>query len=137
MARARAVDDSEIVKIMEAANMPLTAYELIERLPARHRPSPPVMYRALDRLNADGRIHRIESLKAFVPCRSHHHAHEVVLAVCTDCKHVEEIEDHGLCGVVSRWVKTSGFSANHKTFEIMGQCKACTAKQKSGGARGQ
>ncbi len=64
MAWARSVNDAEIVKIMEAANIPLTAYELIERLPDHHRPSPPVMYRALDRLNAEGRIHRIESLRA-------------------------------------------------------------------------
>ena len=129
MARARAVDDAEIVKIMEAANTPLTAYELIERLPARHRPSPPVMYRALDRLNADGRIHRIESLKAFVPCQSERHAHEVVLAVCADCRQVEEIEDHGLCRVVSNWEQTSGFHADHKTFEIIGQCGACAKKK--------
>lgn len=129
MARARAVDDSQIVKIMKTADQPLTAYELIARLPARRRPSPPVMYRALDRLNADGRVHRIESLKAFVPCRCNGHAHEVVLAVCTSCKHVEEIEDHELCEVVSRWQDTSGFSPAQKTFEIMGQCKDCTAIQ--------
>ena len=130
MARARAVDDSQIVKIMETADQPLTAYELIARLPAQRRPSPPVMYRALERLNSDGRVHRIESLKAFVACNSHGHAHthEVVLAVCTDCKHVEEIEDHELCRVVSRWQETSGFSAAQKTFEIMGQCKDCTAR---------
>lgn len=129
MARARAVDDSQIVKVMKAAGQPLTAYELIERLPSQRRPSPPVMYRALERLNADGRVHRIESLKAFVPCTHEGHAHEVVLAVCTDCKHVEEIEDHGLCRVVSNWQDASGFSAAQKTFEIMGQCKDCSAPQ--------
>ncbi|MFL2770046.1 MAG: Fur family transcriptional regulator [Rhodospirillaceae bacterium] len=128
MARARAVDDSQIVKIMEVADQPLTAYELIARLPAQRCPSPPVIYRALERLNSEGRVHRIESLKAFVPCSSHGHAHEVILAVCTDCKHVEEIEDHGLCQAVSRWQGASGFSASHKTFEIMGHCKDCTAK---------
>lgn len=129
MARARAVDDSQIVKVMKAADQPLTAYELIERLPAERRPSPPVMYRALERLNADGRVHRIESLKAFVPCNHKGHAHEVVLAVCTDCKHVEEIEDHDLCRVVSNWQSASGFSPAQKTFEIMGQCKDCSATQ--------
>ena len=128
MARARAVDDSQIVDIMETADMPLTAYDLIARLPHTQRPSPPVIYRALDRLSTKGRVHRIESLKAFIPCRSHGHTHEVVLAVCTDCNQVEEIEDHGLCGVVSRWQNTSGFSADQKTFEIVGHCKACTSK---------
>lgn len=109
--------------------MPLTAYELIERLPDRHRPSPPVIYRALDRLNAQGRIHRIESLKAFVACSSDSHAHEVVLAICQECVKVEEIEDHGLCRSVSKWEKETGFHADHKTFEIIGLCSACINKK--------
>jgi len=127
MARARSVDDSEVMEIMEAAGKPLTAYDLITRLPSKQRPSPPVVYRALERLSAEGSIHRIESLKAFVPCGSHGHDHEVVLAVCTDCKTVEEIEDHDLCKVVSRWQKASGFNADQKTFEIVGHCKDCRA----------
>ena len=130
MSRPRMVDDSEILQVMKAAKMPLSAYDLIERLSSRHRLTPPVVYRALDRLNADGRIHRIESLRAFIPCRSERHAHEVVLAVCTDCKRVEEVEDHGLCRMVSRLKKTSGFNADHKAFEIIGQCGAC-AKNKN------
>ncbi|MDG2243735.1 MAG: Fur family transcriptional regulator [Rhodospirillaceae bacterium] len=128
MARARAVDDSQIVDLMESAGMPLSAYDLISRLPRTQRPSPPVIYRALDRLSSEGRVHRIESLKAFIPCRSHGHSHEVVFAVCLDCNQVEEIEDHGLCGVVSRWQKSSGFSADQKTFEIVGHCEDCRSQ---------
>ncbi len=128
MARARSVNDAEVMEIMEAAGKPLTAYDLLARLPGEHRPSPPVVYRALDRLSAEGSIHRIESLKAFIPCRSSRHDHEVVLAVCSDCKAVEEIEDHDLCRVVSRWQKASGFNADQKTFEIVGHCKDCMAK---------
>ena len=127
MGRARVVDDSEIVKVMKAAKKPLTAYELIELLPNPHRPSPPVIYRALERLNAEGRVHRIESLKAFVPCCSDGHTHEVVLAICNDCKSVEEVEDHGLCNVLSRWQEKSGFHPDLRTFEVVGQCKGCAA----------
>jgi len=125
--RARAVDDQQLIKIMKRAARPLSAYDLLDFLPDGPKPKPPVIYRALDRLSTGGYIHRIESLKAFIACDGHEHNHETVFAICTDCNKVEEIEDHGLCDLVSTWKKKTGFTAQQKTFEILGQCAECLA----------
>ena len=125
MARARTIDDDVLIKAMKTAKQPLSAYDLLDLLPEGPKPKPPAIYRALDRLSTEGRVHRIESLKAFVPCDGHHHAHETVFAVCSDCNQVQEIEDHQLCNLLSEWKKKTGFMPSQKTFEILGQCAEC------------
>lgn len=125
MSRVRSVNDDALVAVMRQAGKPLSAYELIERLPDKPKPKAPVIYRALERLCADSKVHRIESLKAFVSCDGHHHDHETVFAVCRDCKQVQEIEDHQLCGLLADWKKKTGFMPSQKTFEILGQCAEC------------
>ncbi|MEQ9520570.1 MAG: Fur family transcriptional regulator [Parvibaculum sp.] len=125
MARARAIDDEILIDLMQKAATPLSAYDLLERLPGSPKPKPPVIYRALERLSEQGLIHRIESLKAFVACDGHKHAHETLFAVCHDCQSVQEIEDHGLCGLMGEWEKKTGFMPQQKTFEIVGLCADC------------
>lgn len=127
MARARAIDDETLIDIMQKAAAPLSAYDLLEILPDTPKPKAPVIYRALERLSDQGLVHRIESLKAFVACDGHSHAHETLFAVCQDCKRVQEIEDHGLCSLLNQWQKTTGFKPQQKTFEIVGQCADCQA----------
>jgi len=125
MARARTIDDKALIQAMKKANRPLSAYDLLDLMPEGPKPKPPAIYRALDRLNIESRVHRIESLKAFVPCDGHTHAHETVFAICESCHKVEEFEDHKLCGLLTSWKKETGFTPSHKTFEILGQCAEC------------
>ncbi|PCJ68436.1 MAG: hypothetical protein COA62_14815 [Rhodobiaceae bacterium] len=127
MARARTLDDDLLIKVMKRAARPLSAYDLLDLLPDEPKPKPPVIYRALDRLSAKGQVHRIESLKAFIACDGHKHNHETVFTICTDCNKVEEIEDHGLCDLMSIWKQKTNFTAQQKTFEILGQCAKCLA----------
>ena len=65
--------NSEIVAAtLRKAGRPLTAYEVLDALKGMGVSGPPTVYRALDKLIADGRVHRLESLNAFVLC-SHSH----------------------------------------------------------------
>ncbi len=125
MARARAIDDDLMIKTMKEANHPLSAYDLIDILPGDTKPKPPVVYRALERLRAEGRVHRLENLKAFIACDGHKHEHETVFAICTNCQKVEELEDHGLCDLLSGWQRKTGFKPQQRTFEIVGHCADC------------
>ncbi len=125
MARARAIDDDLMIKTMKKANQPLSAYDLIDILPGDTKPKPPVVYRALERLRAEGRVHRLENLKAFIACDGHTHDHETIFAICVDCQKVEEVEDHGLCGLLSNWQSKTGFKSEQRTFEILGHCADC------------
>src|ERR1700759_2359218 len=59
----------EVLSLILAASGPVGAYELLDRL-REHRKAaaPPTIYRALDFLRAQGLIHRIERLNAFIAC---------------------------------------------------------------------
>ena len=72
----------------------MTAYELLERLEAAgHGSAPPVVYRALDFLVANGFAHRIEGLGAFAACTHAGRArHGAGFLVCRVCRPVAETE---------------------------------------------
>ena len=63
----------------------------------RHAAAPPTVYRALDFLLANGCIHKLESINAFVAC---HHPkaaqHSVPFLICDRCHSATELEDFEL-----------------------------------------
>ena len=65
-ARGRVAD---ILEALMASPRPLSAYDLIATIGPQVPASPPTIYRALKKLISDGKVHRIESLNAFVACR--------------------------------------------------------------------
>src|SRR4051812_26325434 len=59
----------QVLGLILDAGAPIGAYELLDRLRAhRSGAAPPTVYRALDFLLAQGMIHRVERLSAFVSC---------------------------------------------------------------------
>lgn len=130
MPRPPSISDDQVLAAMSEARAPLTAYDLIERLKTDSgaAPKPPVVYRALERLIASGRIHRLESRRAFVPCQSDGHKHETVLIVCSACGSVTEIEDHELCRSLARWSRETGYRFDQRVFEVNGLCPDCAPR---------
>lgn len=127
-----------ILSELTAAQKPLSAYDVLERVKSGGIKSPPTVYRALERLVGLGLIHRLESLNAYVACCqhaahdcAHRHDHEPghisQFAICTQCGTVKEIEDKAL----QRLAKSggAGFLAviDKAVFEIAGICRACAA----------
>ena len=93
---------TNILSALSEAHRPLSAYDLLDRLRPTGVAAPLTVYRALDKLIASGRVHRIESLNAFVACRKaeHHHAADhnelrraVAFTICDRCGTVEEFVD--------------------------------------------
>ena len=60
---------------LRKAGAPLSAYQILEAMHADGFRAPVTVYRALERLMGEGRIHRVESLNAFVPCCDPDHRH--------------------------------------------------------------
>jgi Fur family zinc uptake transcriptional regulator len=76
---------------------PAGAYDLLQRLSAlQGRTAPPTVYRALDFLIAEGLVHKVERLSAYVACTHHlSHSHDhpahgqsVQFLICTGCGRV-------------------------------------------------
>ena len=73
----------------------------------------------------DGRIHRIESLKAWTTCCDPNHTEAAVFEICKDCGNVTEHINKRLVKTLAALSEHSGFSPKHSVMEIHGSCKDC------------
>ncbi|MEO1197713.1 MAG: Fur family transcriptional regulator [Pseudomonadota bacterium] len=118
-----------VLDALSSAERPQTAYALLDRVRADGIKAPPQVYRALEKLVAEGLAHRIESLNAFVAC-CHGHGHcagTVVFMICDDCGHVDEFVDAALSQRIKELSLEQNFQPNKETLEIRGSCAACSA----------
>ena len=134
---------------LSASGRPLSAYDLLDRLRPTGVAAPLTVYRALDKLVASGKVHRIESLNAFVACRTgHDHAdhgspdaaaapRSVGFTICDRCGLVEEFVDPALFPRLDRSLLKKGFAPRTTAVEVHGLCAGCRdAASGAAGARG-
>jgi Fur family zinc uptake transcriptional regulator len=117
----------EILSLILAADRPIGAYDLLDRLKeTRGRAAPPTIYRAIEFLKAQGLIHRIELLNAFVACLDvDQHAHPVQFLICTICGSVDELCDPQIMTAIEQAAASRGFRRSTETIEIQGICCKC------------
>ncbi|WP_366553231.1 Fur family transcriptional regulator [Aquibaculum sediminis] len=119
-----------VLELVWSEHRPQGAYELLEQLQAeRGRVAPPTVYRALDFLLAQGLIHRIESLNAFVGCPRPSHVHNGQFFICEACGATAELTDSGLAERIDRSAAALGFAVNQRIVEVRGHCPDCTADE--------
>jgi Fur family zinc uptake transcriptional regulator len=94
----------------------------VEGQPAK----PPTVYRALDFLEKQGFVHRIESLNAYVACHHGDRAHAAAFLICDCCGASAEIEPVAGQEITAIGERT-GFLVQALTIEAHGLCKACRA----------
>ncbi len=125
MARQKSATDEQIFDLLREAATPLSAYQVLDQLRPHGVQSPPVVYRALERLEKAGRVHRLEGLNAYFACCGLDHAAGTVFAVCTRCKRVEEWSGDGIDRLLATEAAKSGFSVTGRTIEVRGVCASC------------
>ncbi|MFY0681397.1 MAG: transcriptional repressor [Thalassovita sp.] len=125
--RKRAADrQTDVLGVLKQSSRPMTAYQILERLQVGEPDiAPPTVYRTLSALTDQGRAHRLESIKAFVPCRCSHVESVPVLAICEDCGSVEEHDGSDLLAKLTSLTNQSAFQACRHIVEIHGQCGTC------------
>ncbi|WP_338662226.1 Fur family transcriptional regulator [Pararoseomonas sp. SCSIO 73927] len=121
-----------VLEMVLEAPQPVGAYALLDRLRAeRPGAAPPTVYRALDFLMAQGLIHRIERLNAFIPCTESAHAHGEEhphqFLICRNCGRTEELSDDSVAAAVAAAARAAGFQPARATVEVEGTCEACAA----------
>jgi Fur family zinc uptake transcriptional regulator len=119
----------QVLGLIIGAGAPIGAYELLDRLRAhRAGAAPPTVYRALDFLMAQGMIHRVERLSAFVSCfGDDEHEHHAQFLICRGCGQVTEIGDDEVEAALARAAARTGFKIAGATVEAEGCCAACQA----------
>lgn len=119
---------TDVLSVLKACDRPMTAYQILERLQASEPDiAPPTVYRTLSALTDQGRAHRLESMKAFVPCRCTHVESVPVLAICEDCGSVDEHDGSGLLPMLTGLTDQNAFRADRHIVEIRGLCNICAA----------
>lgn len=125
--RPAPVQDKLIVDTLRDVGRPISAYELIDQLRDKGVSAPPTVYRALNRLIADGLAHRLESLNAFVACKHPHHDGAALFAICETCGVVSEFEQDSVVDLLRLWAGKANFSLREITLELRGRCADCVA----------
>ena len=109
---------------------PISAYALLDELKKTNaKIAPPTVYRALSALVNSGRIHRLESLNAYVVCQHGDHQNAPILSICDDCGSVEETIALDLVADISSNIGQTGFVAERHVIEVHGTCGSCTSEK--------
>src|SRR5437879_2911744 len=95
--RPASANTEQVLRVLQSAEAPMTAYEVLKSVRSERPWAPPTAYRALKRLVEEGRAHRLESINAYVACSHGHHAGvAAIIAICRSCGRVEELAEDRL-----------------------------------------
>ncbi|MEL6234813.1 MAG: Fur family transcriptional regulator [Pseudomonadota bacterium] len=115
-----------VLEILLESHRALGAYELLSRLADEGRAvQPTIVYRALDFLVAQGLVHKIARLSAFVACTRPKSGHGPAFLVCRACRGVAEAELDAVQGALDMLAKESGFALELMVLEAEGLCPGC------------
>lgn len=118
----------KVLQIVWKSHKPVGAYDVLDELARSHKSArPPTVYRALDFLMAEGFIHKIESLNAYLGCVEAGAPHSGLFLICRKCGATEEIADPKLEAALDQASKRVGFRAERRVVEISGICAQCAA----------
>jgi len=114
------------LEILLEAHRAMGAYEVLERLAeSGFGRQPPVAYRALDFLVAQGFAHRIQRLNAFAACLHPGDDHSPAFFICRTCDHVAEAPGGQVLAALEGVAAPLGFAVERATVEALGLCPTC------------
>ncbi|HEY1035804.1 MAG TPA: transcriptional repressor [Pseudoxanthomonas sp.] len=120
---------ARVLALIAQAGQPIKAYDLLDRFRAGEdgaNVAPPTVYRALDFLLANGFIHKLESINAFVACHHPNAAqHSVPFLICNRCHSATELEDASIVATLDAAARALGFAPQAQTLEVHGLCARC------------
>ena len=119
-----------IFDFIEKAKEPLKAYSILFNVQKKGIKAPLQVYRALDKLVAIGKIHKVESRNAFIDCKSSRCeiSKATAFSICTKCENVSEINNPKLSKYLTNFEDDTGMQYNKYNLEFFGLCKKCKAK---------
>ena len=116
-----------VLDVLDKGTVPMSAYMILDELKGSGVRAPLQVYRALEKLISIGRVHRLESLNAFITC-SHLSCDKIgvpAFVICDKCEHVEEICDDTVSLFLAKMEEKTKFKASKSSIELRGVCDAC------------
>jgi len=122
-------NQSLVLDVLQREKGPLSAYTILDRLREKGLKAPLQIYRALNKLTEIGRVHRLESVNAFVACQhfdeEKHNSSLIAFVICKKCGTVIEFQDDEIAARVKAQMELLHFLAQGTTLEINGLCRHC------------
>ena len=120
-----------VLELVWQNHEPVKAYDILDELKNEHSGSaPPTVYRALDFLQEQGLVHKIESLNAYIGCGSPARSHQSSqFLICQECGCVAELDDPDIKAILKKKAAALGFTIAAEMVEINGYCSLCQNKQ--------
>ena len=119
-----------IFDLIDKSSEPLKAYSILFNVQKKGIKAPLQVYRALDKLVAIGKIHKIESRNAFIACQnsSCQISKATAFSICESCEQVSEISNTKLSKYLSNFADEAGMKYSKYNLEFFGLCKKCIVK---------
>lgn len=115
-----------VLELVWQTHRPVGAYDILAVLGRkRETVAPPTVYRALEFLQAQGLVHRIESLNAFIGCERPNEPHSGQFLICRVCGRAAELADGRIEAAVRRGLAEADFALERPTVEALGLCPDC------------
>jgi len=116
-----------VLELVWKNHEPVKAYDILEILKAEKKgAAPPTVYRALDFLQEEGFVHRIESQNAYIGCGEPGHDNTAQFLICIACGAAAELDDSEIQELINVKASYLGFKSQHQTIEVHGLCTECT-----------
>lgn len=116
-----------VMDVLKHELSPISAYGILDKLRGSGFRAPLQVYRALEKLTTMGKVHRLESLNAFIAC-SHMSCEKIGVAafvICERCEHVQEVCDASVSLFLAGLTEKTKFKASRTSIELHGVCDAC------------
>ncbi len=122
----------QVFELVWAEHKPVKAYDLLSALSSkRSGVAPATVYRTLEFLQAQGLVHKLESLNAYLGCSHPNKDHQGHFLICENCEEVREVEFSTFSQSIDEIEATQQFRVNHMTVELFGICNKCESKEHS------
>ena len=124
----------QVLAIIATDDRCMKAYEILEAMQKDFPSSKPAtVYRALEFLETEGFIHRLDALNGWTACNDldiHGHDHNLLI-VCTQCGLVAEVEAPDVSHKLQALISQTGFKQNSAQTEIRATCLKCNQQDNS------
>ncbi len=116
----------QVFELVWANHKPVKAYDLLAELSSkRSGVAPMTVYRTLDFLQAQGLVHKLESLNAYLGCSHPEKEHQGHFLICEGCEEVRELEFADFSQSIENVEQEQQFQIKRMTVELFGVCASC------------
>ncbi|WP_162913958.1 Fur family transcriptional regulator [Taklimakanibacter lacteus] len=117
--------EQNVLSVLQRTRRPMSAYGILDALHGSPTRAAIQVYRSLERLAQQKRIHRIASLNAYVMCAHPEHDEPAGFFVCKSCGTATEFD----LPVAAPWPGlAAGCQIDTISIELSGTCADCAAR---------